>query len=385
MYDFDKIIDRRNTNSLKWEVGENELPMWVADMDFETAPEIKEELKKCVDRGIFGYSIVPEQWYDAVIYWWNKRHNFKMEKEWLQFCSGVVSAVNCVIKRVTNLGDNVLVQTPVYNAFFSCIKNQGRNIVENELTYDGKTYYIDFEDLEKKLSNPLTTMMILCNPQNPSGRIWTKEEMDQIIKICKKYQVKIISDEIHCDLTRKGVKHHPLLTVAPDYKDQIIACTAPSKTFNLAGMQISNIVIPNKEYKAKFDFLLDDCFGLMAAPLGISAMIAAYTHGEEWLDQVREYIDENIAYVHDFLQKNMPEVTMSDTQGTYLIWLDFRAYCNDEKKLEKLMHESAKVALDEGYIFGDEGKGFERINMASPRSMIVECMERIHKALKPEV
>lgn len=390
-YNFDEIIDRSNTYSFKRDclpegAPKDSLSFWVADMDFPCADPVIEALHQRIDRKIYGYTAYDNQdVYEAVSGWFMRQYGWKIEREELSFSPGVVPALAFLIRALTEPGDGIIIQRPVYYPFTIKIENAGRRVVNNPLTHDGNTYRMDYIDLEEKLKNPQNKGIIICSPHNPVGRVWTEDELRQLVDLCKKYNKWIISDEIHCDLTRKGMKHHPLLTVAPDYKDQIIACTAPSKTFNLAGMQISNIVIPNKEYKAKFDFLLDDCFGLMAAPLGISAMIAAYTHGEEWLDQVREYIDENIAYVHDFLQKNMPEVTMSDTQGTYLIWLDFRAYCNDEKKLEKLMHESAKVALDEGYIFGDEGKGFERINMASPRSMIVECMERIHKALKPEV
>ena len=356
-YNFDEIIDRSNTYSFKRDclpegAPKDSLSFWVADMDFPCADPVIEALHQRIDRKIYGYTAYDNQdVYEAVSGW-------KIEREELSFSPGVVPALAFLIRALTEPGDGIIIQRPVYYPFTIKIENAGRRVVNNPLIHDGNTYRMDYIDLEEKLKNPQNKGIIICSPHNPVGRVWTEDELRQLVDLCKKYNKWIISDEIHCDLTRKGMKHHPLLTVAPDYKDQIIACTAPSKTFNLAGMQISNIVIPNKEYKAKFDFLLDDCFGLMAAPLGISAMIAAYTHGEEWLDQVREYIDENIAYVHDFLQKNMPEVTMSDTQ---------------------------KVALDEGYIFGDEGKGFERINMASPRSMIVECMERIHKALKPEV
>ena len=390
-YNFDEAVERRGTGCLKYDFAkergkkEDVLPLWVADMDFKTAPAVTERLQKVVEHGIYGYSDSKEDYFAAVSGWYHDHFDWDVKPEWLVKTPGVVFALAAAVRAYTEKGDTVLIQQPVYYPFRQVIESNDRKLVSSDLVLKDDHYEIDFEDFEAKIKEHQIHLFLLCSPHNPVGRVWTEDELRQLVDLCKKYNKWIISDEIHCDLTRKGMKHHPLLTVAPDYKDQIIACTAPSKTFNLAGMQISNIVIPNKEYKAKFDFLLDDCFGLMAAPLGISAMIAAYTHGEEWLDQVREYIDENIAYVHDFLQKNMPEVTMSDTQGTYLIWLDFRAYCNDEKKLEKLMHESAKVALDEGYIFGDEGKGFERINMASPRSMIVECMERIHKALKPEV
>ena len=322
MYNFDKIIDRRNTNSLKWDVAENELPMWVADMDFETAPEIKEELKKCVDRGIFGYSVVPELWYDAVIYWWDKRHNFKIEKEWLQFCSGVVSAVNCVIKRVTNLGDNVLLQTPVYNAFFNCIKNQGRNIVENELIYDGKIYYIDFDDLEKKLSNPLTTMMILCNPQNPSGRIWTKEELSKIGELCNKYNVVVLSDEIHCDLTDPDCNYIPFASVSDVCKNVSVTCVSTSKTFNVAGLHSATVIIPNEKLKNNVARGLNIDRYSSVNSFAIDATITAYTKGEKWLDELRVYLCENKKIVYEFIEKEIPDLKVLKSEATYLMWLD---------------------------------------------------------------
>ena len=381
MYDFDKIIDRRNTNSLKWEVGENELPMWVADMDFETAPEIKEELKKCVDRGIFGYSIVPEQWYDAVVYWWNKRHNFKMEKEWLQFCSGVVSAVNCVIKMVTNLGDNVLVQTPVYNAFFSCIKNQGRNIVENELTYDGKTYYIDFEDLEKKLSNPLTTMMILCNPQNPSGRIWTKEELSKIGELCNKYNVVVLSDEIHCDLTDPDCDYIPFASISNICKNVSVICVSTSKTFNIAGLHSATVIIPNEKLKNNIvrGWNIDRYTGVNS--FAIEATITAYTKGEKWLDELRIYLYENKKIVYDFIEKEIPDLKVLKSEATYLMWLDCSNITKNSSELCNFIREKTGLYISKGVNYKGNGINFMRMNIACPKEILMDGLSRLKNGI----
>ena len=381
MYDFDKIIDRRNTNSLKWEVGENELPMWVADMDFETAPEIKEELKKCVDRGIFGYSIVPEQWYDAVIYWWNKRHNFKMEKEWLQFCSGVVSAVNCVIKRVTNLGDNVLVQTPVYNAFFSCIKNQGRNIVENELTYDGKTYYIDFEDLEKKLSNPLTTMMILCNPQNPSGRIWTKEELSKIGELCNRYNVVVLSDEIHCDIIAPGREYIPFASVSKTNLNNSITCIAPTKAFNLAGLQSACIVVENEVIRQKVNRGINTDEVAEPNSFAITAAMSAFNHGEKWLDELNIYIQNNKQIACQYIEENLPMLHVVYSEATYLLWIDCSKVTDDSVELVEAIKKKTGLYLSDGYEYGENGKAFVRMNVACPQMRLMDGLKRLREGV----
>ena len=378
MYDFDKIIDRRNTNSLKWDVAENELPMWVADMDFETAPEIKEELKKCVDRGIFGYSVVPEQWYDAVIYWWDKRHNFKIEKEWLQFCSGVVSAVNCVIKRVTNLGDNVLLQTPVYNAFFNCIKNQGRNIVENELIYDGKIYYIDFDDLEKKLSNPLTTMMILCNPQNPSGRIWTKEELSKIGELCNKYKVVVLSDEIHCDLTDPDCNYIPFASVSDVCKNVSVTCVSTSKTFNVVGLHSATVIIPNEKLKNNVARGLNIDRYSSVNSFAIDATITAYTKGEKWLDELRVYLCENKKIVYEFIEKEIPDLKVLKSEATYLMWLD----CSENSsELCNFIREKTGLYISKGVNYKGNGINFMRMNIACPKETLMDGLSRLKNGI----
>ncbi len=388
-YDFDSIVDRSHTYSFKKDCLPEGAPadclsFWVADMDFPCADPIIQALHDRIDRKIYGYtSYENEDVYAAVTGWFKKHYNWEIDKSSISFSPGVVPAFSFLIMALTEPGDGVIIQRPVYYPFTKKIENNGRKVINNPLIYENGTYRMDYEDLEQKLQDPKNKGILFCSPHNPVGRVWSRDELRQMVDLCKKYGKWIISDEIHCDLVRKGITHHPLLTVAPDYQEQIIACTAPSKTFNLAGMQISNIIIPNPEYKKKFDFILDDRFGLMATPLGIAAVLAAYTQGEEWLEQVKDYIDSNIDFVREYVRENLPEAKYIESQGTYLVWLDLRAYCQDEKKLEFMMHNHAKVALDEGYIFGDEGKGFERINVASPRSMIVDCMNRIKSVLNP--
>lgn len=270
----------------------------------------------------------------------------------------------------------------MYYPFTNKINGNNRKIFNSSLIYENGDYRMDYEDLEKKFADEAVKGMILCSPHNPVGRVWTVEELGRLVEIAKKYGKWIISDEIHMDLTRKGVVHTPLLKVAPEYADHIVVCTAPSKTFNLAGMQLSNIVIPNKEWQKKWLGVIDDAFSVsMANPFGIAATIAAYNEGEGWLDQLRDYLDENIRFVKEFVKEQLPKASVTAVEGTYLIWLDLNGYESDPKKLEKLMQETARIAFDEGYIFGEEGNGFERINAAMPKRCVEDCMNRIKKAL----
>ena len=384
----DQLIDRKGTGSVKWDAMPNgapadALPLWVADMDFRCAPAIIEALHKRVDHGIFGYSLYDTPECKAAIqHWFQKRFQWEVDPEDVFFSPGVVPAVAFLLEILTQAGDGVVIQRPVYYPFMAKIEATGRKIVDNPLHYENGAYTMDFADLDKKLADPNNKGLILCSPHNPVGRVWTQEELRQVVDIAKKYDKWIISDEIHFDLTRKGVQHHPLLKVAPDYKDRIVVCTAPSKTFNLAGIQLSNIVIPNKEYQKAWLKRISDTYSVGAPnAFAVTAMIAAYEESEDWLNQVNGYIDGNMAFAKEFFQKNLPEACMADPQGTYLIWVDLSAYCKDGKKLEDLMLNKAKVALDEGYIFGEAGTGFERINAACPRSILEDCLNRMKDAL----
>ena len=391
-YDFDKIINRKNTHSIKWDkhlleefFGTSDvLPLWVADMDFQCPQPLIEAMKQKADEGIYGYSWhkTPE-YFDAVIGWMKRRHNWEIEKEWIVYSPGIVPAINVMIRSFTQPGDKIIVQSPVYYPFFSTIQNNGRHIQNNQLVYENKKYSFDFDDFEEKAKDPLTKMFILCNPHNPVGRVWKEEELKKLGDICLENDVLIISDEIHHDLILPGYEHKVFSKLSEDYDDHTIICTAPSKTFNVAGLQISNIIIPNKKLRDTFTQGISGRNGLgIPNAFGISALISAYTDGEEWLVQVMEYIHENFKFLNAYLKEHLPDVHMVNPEGTYLAWVDFSSLgMNDEERREFMLHK-AKVALDGGTMFGKGGEGFERINVACPRSIIEECMDRIRLALK---
>lgn len=391
-YNFDEVIDRTGTSATKVErlpkgCDPDSLALWIADMDFPCAEPILRALHERIDRKIFGYTLYEtEECRGAVIRWFKKRYGWEEKEENLFFCGGIVSAYAVLINLLTKEGDRIVLQRPIYYPFTIKAQNNGRILVDNPLIYENGNYRIDFEDLDKKMADPANKVLVFCSPHNPAGRVWTEEEIRKVVDICKKYDKWIICDEIHCDLIRCGAVFHPMLKVAPDYADRIVVCTAPSKTFNLAGMKTSNIVIHNKELQKEWNGFLGDKLSMNGpSTLGLTAMIAAYNEGDEWLDQVREYLDGNFAYVDEFIKENLPKAHLVPSEGTYLAWIDFNGYVNgDEKKLEEIMQKKAKVALDEGYVFGDAGKGFERINIAAPRSVVKECMERILNAFKEE-
>lgn len=390
-YNFDIPVDRKGTHTCKLDnmpkgAPEDALSMWVADMDLPCAEPIIRALHERIDRKIFGYTLYEnEECKNAVIGWYRRRFGWELKAEDIFFSPGVVPALAFLINILSREGEGIIIQRPVYYPFTNTILANKRVVVNNPLVRSGNTYVMDFEDLERRFADEKNRGMILCNPHNPVGRVWTEEELRKVVEIAKKYDKWIISDEIHSDLTRIGVEHFPLTKVAPEYADRIIVCTAPSKTFNLAGMQFSNIMIANPEYQQKWTEMINDRFSLaMCSPLGLTAIIAAYRDGDDWLDQVREYIDGNIRYIENFVREHLPKAEVIDCQGTYLVWLNLGAYCSDEKELEELMQKRARVALDEGYIFGEEGKGFERINVATPRSTVEECMKRIKAVLPAE-
>ena len=376
-YNFDEPVNRRNTHSLKWDVKEQELPMWVADMDFQTASEIQEAIRERAAHGVFGYSIVPEEWYQAYMGWWEKRHHFSMEKEWLVFCTGVVPAISSMVRKLTTAGENVLVQTPVYNIFFNSIVNNGRNIAENPLRYDGNTYQMDFEDLERKLSDPQTTLMILCNPHNPVGRIWSREELEQVGELCRKYHVTVISDEIHCDLTSPGQEYIPFASVSDNCKNNSITCMAPTKAFNLAGLQTAAVAVPNPNLRHKVWRGLNTDEVAEPNSFAVEAAVAAFTKGEAWLDSLREYIQENKNFVENFLKKEDLHIRLVPSQATYLLWLDCREMQGCAAEFTQYLREHTGLYLSEGQQYGESGCFFIRMNIACPRRRLEDGMKRL--------
>ncbi len=385
-YNFNESINRLQTNSVKWDEVENLfgdkeiLPMWVADMDFKVPQPVIEALQKRVEHGIYGYTIRPDSYYEATVGWMERRHNWTIEKEWICFTPGVVPALGILVQNFTKPGDKILIQQPVYYPFMSVIEKNAREIVNNPLRFEEGRYYMDFDDLEKKL-DPSVKMMIISNPHNPVGRVWSKEELTKLGEICLKHKILVVSDDIHSDLLYEGNVHTPFASISEEFAQNSITCTAPSKTFNLAGLQTSNIIIPNKELRESFNKAIEDRFIGMTNTFGVSALISAYEEGDEWLDQLLVYLKENLEFLKEFIKSNIPEVKVIEPEATYLVWLDCRALGLEAKDLEHVIQKQGKVAFDEGYIFGKEGEGFTRINIACPRSILEEGLKRFSQAL----
>ncbi|MGN0107075.1 MAG: MalY/PatB family protein [Hominilimicola sp.] len=380
-YNFNEVTDRRNTNSLKWSVGENELPMWVADMDFKTAPEITAAIMKRAEHGIFGYNTVPDEWYSAYINWWQSRYHFEIEKEWLIFCTGIVPAISSVVRKLTTPAENVLVLTPVYNIFFNSIVNNGRNVLECPLRYNAAEYDIDFTDLEKKLSDPQTTMMILCNPHNPIGKIWSRETLKRIGELCCKYHVIVLSDEIHCDLTESGKCYIPFASVSEQCRMNSITCVAPTKSFNLAGLQTAAVIVPNEKLRNKVNRGLNTDEVAEPNSFAVSAAVAAYTAGAEWLDELRKYIDENRALVSEFIQKELPQIQLIKSESTYLLWLDCGKICGYSSGITQFIRNTTGLYLSDGQQYGTGGERFLRLNIACPRISLTDGLQRLKKGI----
>ena len=377
-YDFDKITPRRGTNSYKWDSTDDKevLPMWVADMDFPTAPCIINALEKRVEHGIFGYTRVPEEYYDAVISWFSRRHHWKPKREWFIYTSGVVPALSAVIKALTNVGDKVLTLTPVYNCFFSSIRNNGCELDSCALRYEDNTFSIDYEDLERRAADPKTTLMLLCNPHNPSGRVWTREELRRIGDICIKNNVVVVADEIHCELVHPGFTYTPFASVSEEFQKHSVTCVAPSKAFNIAGLQIANIIVENDEWRQRIDKAININEVCDVNPFGVIATIAAYNEGEEWLNQLLQYIHGNYLFFKDYCEEHLPQLPVALLEGTYLAWMDCRSLGIPSEELEEELMKEAKLWLNAGSMYGKEGEGFMRWNLACPRQLVKEGLER---------
>ena len=381
MYDFDKTTDRTGTFSLKWDIKDNELPMWVADMDIETAPQIISAIQKRLDNGIFGYTIVPDEWYEAYISWWKRRHNLELQKERLMFCTGVIPAISSIVRKLTTPNENVLLMTPVYNTFFNSIVNNGCRAVESELVYENGVYSIDFDKLEKDLSDPQTSLMILCNPHNPTGNIWNIDELSHIGELCLKHHVTVISDEIHCDLTDPGYGYTPFSSVSNVCRSISITCLAPTKTFNIAGLQTAAIYVPDEVlfHKVWRGINTDE----VAEPnaFAITAAIAAFNEGEDWLDELRGYIYENKKTVVDYIAKNIPGVRVVPSHATYLLWLDCSSLPEVSSRLADEIREDTGLYLASGSHYGKGGELFLRMNVACRKALVMEGLEKLKTAL----
>lgn len=377
-YNFDEIVSRRHTNSYKWDSATlpDILPMWVADMDFRTAPAIIRALQQRVQHGIFGYTRVPDEYYSAVVGWFSRRHRWQIDREWIIYTSGVVPAISAVIKALTVPGDKVLVQTPVYNCFFSSIRNNGCEMVSNPLLWDGKTFSIDFDDLERKAADPEVKLMLLCNPHNPAGRVWSKQELCQIGEICIRNGVTVIADEIHCELVFPKNVYTPFASLSEEFQKHAVTCVSPSKAFNIAGLQIANIVCADENMRHKIDKAININEVCDVNPFGVIATIVAYNEGEEWLVQLCSYLFENYQYMKDYCEKYLPDFPIAELEGTYLVWMDCRKLLLPSEKLEDLLMEKAHLWLNPGDMYGREGEGFMRWNIACPRSLLTEGLDR---------
>ncbi|SFQ47914.1 cystathione beta-lyase [Lachnospiraceae bacterium XBB1006] len=385
--DFTKTVDRFHSNSVKWDLmkaegkPEGTIPMWVADMDFPVPVKVQEAVEKVAKHGIYGYSFCPDNYYEAVINWYRERFEFEFTKEEVVTTPGIVTAVAMAVRAFTEPGDGILIQNPVYYPFGMMIEKNGRRIVNNPLVNLEGRYIMDIEDFEKKIVDENVKMFILCNPHNPVGRVWTKEELLAISKICRKHEVLVLSDEIHGDFVYDGRKQQPFATVEDGNREFTITCTAPSKTFNLAGLQTSNIIIPNKNLREKFQKQLDAASIGMINPMGIVACEAAYRFGEQWLEELKETIVANREYMKQFITEHLPELTMSELEGTYLAWVDMSGLAMTNEELKKFMAQDAKIWVDDGDMFGREGENFARFNLACPMVTVKKAMKQLEEAV----
>ena len=388
MYNFDEIIPRRGTASVKWDLyEENTLPLWVADMDFKAAPAILDALRKRLEHGVFGYELIPQSYFDAVSGWFARRHGWTgITREQIIPTTGVIAAYAACIKAFSHPGDNVIVQTPCYNAFFPAIRSNGCRELCNNLIYKDNTYTIDWEDLQAKAADPRTTVMLVCNPHNPAGRVWTREELERIGRICLENGVFVISDEIHCELTYPGHDYTPFATLPEELVRNSASCISPTKAFNIAGIQIANVFAADPATVSRIGQALHDNECIDVNVFGCTALEAAYNESEAWLDELRAYLWENAQTVYAFLEKELPEVTALPLEGTYLMWLDCRAARHESEPFEGFserfanhLRHRAGLILSTGTIYGPGAEGFERLNIACPRATLTEALGRLKK------
>ena len=383
---FDEEINRYNTNSLKYDFKKEKnkpndvLPMWIADMDFKCCDEILSDMHKKIDHGIFGYSKNDENYFNAIKNWYYTNFSIELKQDWLITTPGIVFALATAVKTITNENDYVLINNPVYYPFTEVVEDNKRKIIRSDLVLKNNHYEIDFDDFENKIKQYKIKLFLLCSPHNPVGRVWTKNELDKIIEICKKYNVFIVSDEIHSDFVWNG--NHICLLKYQDYQDNIILCTAPTKTFNLAGLQVSNIFIPNPEIRQRFQLELWNTGYSLINIMGLVACQSAYEKGKKWLNELKDYLLENINYVDTFLKEKLPKIKLIYPEGTYLLWLDFNELNLSDDKIEEIMLNEAKLWLDNGKMFGESGKGFQRLNIAVPREKLKYALENLEKAFK---
>ena len=380
-FDFVNAPDRSNTDSVKWHVKKGDLPMSIADMDFKTAPEIITAMKRKVDLGVFGYEWPEDDYFKAVADWYEKEHGHRPQQEWLIFTTGVVPAISAIVRRVSHIGDNVLVQAPVYNVFYNSIENNGRHVLSNDLQFDGENYAINWDDLEQKLALPLTTLMIFCNPHNPIGKVWTQKEVQRIADLCYQHHVVLLSDEIHGDLVRKGPDYTPTFSVNGPARENVISLVSPSKTFNVAALHAATAIVPNSNLRAMVNRGLNSDEVAEPNLLAIPGTIAAYEHGHNWLKALIKQLNVNFTYAEEFINKNLPQVKVVTGAATYLIWLDVSQISSDSQKLAEYLEKTTGLVLSPGSIYRGNGHDFLRMNLACPLTMVKDGLERLKAGL----
>ncbi len=380
-YDFDELVERRGTNCVKWDESPSDdvIPLWVADMDFRVAPAIQNALEQRVAHGVFGYNIVPESYYEAVISWFRRRHQWEIQRQWILYTTAVVPAMSCVIKALTMPGEKVLILSPAYNCFFSSIRNNGCEVLESPLKAVGDTFEIDWQDFEAKCADEKTTLFLLCNPHNPSGRVWTKNELQRMYDICHQHDVKVASDEIHCELIMPGQQFVPFGTIT----DDCVVMNSPSKNFNTAGLQIANIICSHSSWRRRIDRAININEVCDVNPFGIVALEAAYNESEDWIDELCQYLWGNYTVLRDFIGNNIPQWKVCRLEGTYLPWVDISAMGITSQELCDRLLRDANVWINPGTMYGPKtGEGYVRLNIATQRSRLVEALNRVAKALE---
>lgn len=384
---FDKIVNRKNTNTEKWDGMESKygredlLPLWIADMDFEVSKEISEKVENRASHKVYGYAYCTDEYYDAVINWMDRKHNWAVKKEWITYTPGIISAISFAIDGLTSPGDNIILQTPAYDPFYSIIRDNGCHVKENPLIFENGRYEIDFDDLEKKIDDK-TKIILICSPHNPIGRVWTREELERIIDIALKNDLIIISDEIHSEIIFEGYKHTSLATLSKEIENKCVICTSPTKAFNIAGLQVANLIIPNEDIRNKVRQVIDKNHFIRPSIFGVEGLIAAYNDSEYWLEEVTEYIEANRKIFVKYLEENIPEIKIVEAGGTYVLWADFSGLGMDVEELNNFLQEDCRLAFIDGSIFGDQGKLFQRINIACPRERIDEALKRLEEGLE---
>lgn len=382
-YDFDEIVPRRGTNAIKWDMDTDPevLPMWVADMDFRTAPAVAAALQRRVQHDIFGYATAPKAYYDAITGWFRRRHGWQIRPEWVLHTTGVIPALSAVIKALTQPGDKVLIQTPVYNHFFTSIHNSGCQAAESPLVYRDNTYTIDFDDLERKAADPAVKLMLLCNPHNPAGRVWTPAELHRIGELCLRHDVVVVADEIHCELVMPGFRYTPFASLSEEFARRSVTCASPSKAFNLAGVQVANIFAADAGLRERIARSLEINETGMISPFAIETLTAAYTDGAEWLDALNGYLWENYLFLRDYFARHLPQFPVLPLEGTYLVWADCRAAGLSSDALTRRLLDEGRLHVNSGSMYGAAGEGFIRLNIACPRKLLAEGLDRLKRVL----